>query len=81
MKVYFSSSLRAKKHYKDTFEKIYKLIKDLGYKHTSDFLVTAKPEEYYQQRQDFGKFYKNLTSQIKKADVCGFEVSLHSFFF
>jgi len=79
MKVYFSSSLRAKKLYQKTFKFIYQVIKDLGYVHTSDFLLQAKPEDYYQRRgKNFAQFYRNLINQIKKADVCVFEVSLHS---
>jgi len=79
MKIYFSSSLRAKRLYKTNFEKIYRVITDLGYKHTSNFLLEANPEDYYQRKgEDFAKFYKNLTSQIKKADICVFEVTLHS---
>lgn len=80
MKVYFSSSLRAKKFYQEHFEQIYQTIKDLGYQHTSDFLIKADPNEYYkhQKGKQFAKLYKILISQIKKADICIFEVSLHS---
>lgn len=79
MKIYFSSSLRAKKLYKKNFELIYKLIEKLGHKHTSDFLIKSDPEKFYKLGSgDFSQFYKKLTSQIKKADVCVFEVSLHS---
>ncbi|MFC1711285.1 hypothetical protein ACFLZ1_01730 [Patescibacteria group bacterium] len=78
MKVYFSSSLRAQKYYKKTFDLIFKYIKSLGYSHTSDFLITADPNKYYKDRFNFEKFYKVLTAQMKKASVCVFEVSLHS---
>jgi len=79
MKVYFSSSLRAKKLYKDNFKKIYQTIKDLEHKHTSDFVLKADPENFYSRTgNEFEKFYNRLTSQIKKADVCVFETSLHS---
>jgi hypothetical protein len=78
MKVYFSSSLRAKKYHQDIFEKIYKIIKDLCYNHTSDFIIKAKPIKYYKEGQDFAKFYQKLVSQIKKADVAVFEVTMHS---
>lgn len=79
MKVYFSSSLRAKKLYKKNFQETYKIIKDLGYKHTSEFVLKADSESYYSRTgKDFASFYKNLISQIKKADICVFEVSLHS---
>lgn len=79
MKVYFSSSLRAKKLYSKTFKLIYKIIEELGYSHTSKFLLKAKPEDYYTRRgKNFAQFYKTLITQIKKADVCVFETSLHS---
>ena len=79
MKVYFSSSLRAKKLYQKNFEKIYQIIRDLGHKHTSSFLIKADPDVFYKRKGgEFAKFYKKLVSKIKKADVCVFEVSLHS---
>jgi len=79
MKVYFSSSLRARNLYKKDFKRIYHIIEDLGHKHTSDFVLKANPEEFYKRKgEGFSKFYKKLTSQIKKADICIFEVSLHS---
>ncbi len=80
MKVYFSSSLRAKKLYQKEFELIYKTIKNLDYKHTSDFLLEADPADYYKRKTgaDFNKFYKKLVQQLKKADICVFEVTLHS---
>jgi hypothetical protein len=79
MKVYFSSSMRAKKINGDIFTKIYQTIIDLGYKHTSDFLLKADPDEFYQRTpKDEKEFYKKMVSQIKSADVCVFEVSRHS---
>jgi hypothetical protein len=79
MKVYFSSSLRAKKYYLKNFDKIFQTIKDLGHKHTSDFLIKAEANEFYDRKgEQFGRFYKNIIAQIKKADICVFEVSLHS---
>lgn len=80
MKIYFSSSLRAKKHYKANFDAIYKVIKDLGHIHTSDFIVKADINEYYRRKggHEFVLFYKDITYQMKKADVCIFEVSLNS---
>jgi hypothetical protein len=80
MKVYFSSSLRAKKLYKKEFEKIYKIIDKLSYFHTSDFLLKADPDDYYKRKsgEDFNKFYKKLSRQLKSSDICVFEVTLHS---
>lgn len=80
MKIYFSSSLRAKKQYKANFEAIYKAIKNLGYIHTSDFIIKADIDEYNRRRSghEFVKFYKDINYQMKKADVCIFEVSLNS---
>ena len=79
MKIYFSSSMRAKKIYKDAFQKIYCIVKDLGYKHTSDFLLKANADEFYHRTPGEEKaFYHKMVSQIKSADVCVFEVSRHS---
>jgi len=79
MKIYFSTSLRAKKLYQKNFEKIYKIIEDLGNKHTSDFILEAEPESFYKRSgKAFTRFYDKLTKQIRKADICVFEVSLHS---
>ena len=47
MKIYFSSSLRAKTKYLDIFREIYNIIERLGHKSTSNFLLKADPEEYY----------------------------------
>ncbi|PIS09082.1 hypothetical protein COT75_03395 [Candidatus Beckwithbacteria bacterium CG10_big_fil_rev_8_21_14_0_10_34_10] len=79
MKIYFSSSLRAKKFYQKNFEKISSLIEKLGHQHTSNFIIKANPDDFYNRKnQNFDSFYSNLLSQIKKADVCVFEVSAHS---
>ena len=79
MKIYFSSSMRAKKLYEDTFKKIYDLVIRLGYKHTSDFLLKSDPDEFYKRTSsDEKNFFKKMVSQIKSADVCIFEVSRHS---
>lgn len=76
MKIYFSASLRAKNTYKKNFDLIHQFIEDLGYAHTSDFMIKARPEEFYNRKaEDFLGIYKNLTSQIKKADICVFEIS------
>lgn len=77
MKIYFSSSLRAKKQYGQNFKLIYDFIKEFGYSHTSDFIISHDPDDFY-KKGDFAKFYQNLLNQIKKADICVFEVTLHS---
>jgi hypothetical protein len=80
MKIYFSSSLTAKKLYQQNFEKIYDAIKDAGHTHTSDFIIKADMEEYRRRQsgEDFAKYYKDIITQMKKADICIFEVSRHS---
>jgi hypothetical protein len=79
MKVYFSSSMRAKKLFQDIFENIYHAIEELGYKHTSDYLLKADAEQFYKRKPTEEKrFYQSMVKQIKAADVCVFEVSRHS---
>lgn len=79
MKVYFSSSMRAKKTSGPLLEQIYRTIERLGYKHTSDFMITVDPVKFYQrQPKEERSFYRTMLKQIKAADVCVFEVSRHS---
>jgi glycosyltransferase involved in cell wall biosynthesis len=79
MKVYFSASLRGKRVFKENYEKIHKLIEELGYKNVSEFVVEEDPEKFYpQDPEKQADIYDKLVSQIKKADVCVFEVSFHS---
>ena len=79
MKVYFSSSMRAKKLHQEIFQKIYRAISELGFKHTSEFLMKADPEEFYKRSPtDEKAFYNTMVKQIKTADVCMFEVTRHS---
>jgi hypothetical protein len=71
--------MRAKKSHGKVFGQIYNIIGDLGYKHTSNFLVKADPQQFYQRSPaDERRFYIQMVKQMKDADVCVFEISRHS---
>jgi len=79
MKVYFSSSARTKKFYKKNIEAIYQAIEKLGYQQVTDFILKVDPNIFYERSpQEAALFYKKMVSEIKKADICVFEISLDS---
>ncbi|OGD62849.1 hypothetical protein A2160_05690 [Candidatus Beckwithbacteria bacterium RBG_13_42_9] len=79
MKVYFSTSARSKKPYKENIEAIYGTIEDLGYQHVTDFILRVEPENFYDRSaKDAAIFYNRMVNEIKKADICVFETSLES---
>lgn len=71
MKVYFGTSRRIKKIYKDEVEEIYRLIKEYGFEHTSNFVIQATSKK-------IGQLHREAIEGIKKADICVFEASRHS---
>lgn len=73
MKIYFGTSRRIKKLYKEEVETIYNLIRDWGFDHTSDFVIKIASK-----KEDIGQLHKEAIEGIKKADICVFEASRHS---
>lgn len=79
MKIYFSSTVRAKATLDKNFKAIYNTIKKLGHKNVSDFLVKVEPEKFYSRSTDTaGHEYKDMVKKVKSSDVVVFEVSLSS---
>lgn len=79
MKVYFTSTVKAKKKYLESFKLIYKTIEDLGYKNQTDFLLQVEPDKFYSRSSLVAEeHYKEMFKQIKNSDVVVIEASTHS---
>lgn len=79
MKVYFSTTPRAKKLYEENIRKIYNAIETLGYKHTSDFVITVDAQKFYEaDNEEMVKYYKSTTADLRMADIVVLEMSMHS---
>ena len=79
MKIYFSSTVKAKNKLDKNFKAIYNTIEKLGHKNVSDFLIKVKPEKFYGRTADTaGHEYKEMVKKVKSSDVVVFEVSLSS---
>ncbi len=79
MKVYFGTSPRIKKRYPKTISKIYRLIEESGHTHTSDFVIGVEPDEFYSRSEkEYQEHHWKTLRDIKEADICVFEASLHS---
>ena len=77
MKIYFGSSPRIKEQYAKEIERLYELIKKLGFKHTSNFINEVEPKAYSQlEPEELNLLHQKTLREIKKADVCVFEASL-----
>jgi len=79
MKVFFNTSVRNIRFYKKNIKDIYRIIKSLGYKHVSDFVIKVDPKKFYEgSPEESESFYREIVSGIKEADICVFEISLDS---
>jgi len=79
VKVYFGSSPRTKEKYPESIRSIFEKIKKMGYVHTSDWVYKISPEEFYAlSDKEMEKHHKEMMASIKRADICVFEVSVHS---
>lgn len=83
MKVFFVASLRGKQYYFSYYQKIYDIIKKAGYTHVDSDIIHDDYKEFYNRieregRKAFQKLYEKKINNIKSADICVFEVSLHS---
>jgi hypothetical protein len=79
MRVYFSSTVKAKKSLEKNFQLIYKTIEDLGHRNVSDFLMKVEPEKFYARPSGIATaHYRQMLTKIKSADAVVFEVSVAS---
>ncbi len=79
MKVYFSSTIKAKKVLAENFKHIYQTIEKLGHKNVSNFLLKTDPDQFYSRPTGMAKeHYRQMLKQIQSADVVIFEVSVAS---
>ncbi len=83
MKVYFTASLRGMQFYEQYYNKIYSEIEKLGYIHLDKEIFDLNRVQYYSELETTGReqnvdLYKRKIKSLQKADVCVFEVSLHS---
>ncbi len=79
VKVYFTSTVKAKKKLESNFRLIYEAIEKLGHKNVSSFLLDVDPESFYSRpgRTAQGS-YKEMVKKIKVADVVVFEITVPS---
>lgn len=79
MKIYFSSTVKAKKNLEKNFQAIYQTIQDLGHKNVSGFLLAVDPNKFYQRPSGMvDAHYRQMMKEIKSADAVIFEVSVAS---
>lgn len=79
MKVFFSTSPRAKQDYSQEIKRIYEYFDKNQLQLTDQIIRNVTEEEFYSwndaQRK---KYYSNTIGAIKKADICIFEVTFPS---
>ncbi len=83
MKVFFTASHRGKNKFGTYYEKIYKLLAELGFKHLSDTVVSVSSAKYYdildlEGREGYVKEYTRILNTIREADIILFESSYPS---
>jgi len=76
MKVFLSMSFRGDLN---VARRIYRLIEELGYKHTSDSLISKTPEQFYNwSNQKRLIHYRKVFRALKRTDLAVFECSTQS---
>lgn len=83
MKVYFTASLRGVQFYEQYYKKTYDEIEKLGHVHLDKEILRLNRVRYYHDLETTGHdahldLYKRKMKTLQDADVCVFEVSLHS---
>lgn len=80
MKVFFGTSPRIKSSYPDSVHHIYKIIKDLGYSHTSNWVESVDPKSFYEKMSssELEDHNERILKELKSADICVFDTSLPS---
>lgn len=84
MKVFFHAQLRGPENYLIFYRKIYKVIEELGYHHTSDIINSVDPKKFVSQMDNFEHskrmdMFTSYIRNIKISDIIVVEVSLPSF--
>jgi len=76
MRVFFICSPRSNL---ENARAIFKTVEEKGYKHTTDFVSKVEPHAFYRAGDEvWQERYKSWVRDIAKADICVFEVSIHS---
>jgi FMN-dependent NADH-azoreductase len=79
MKIFFSTTPRAKEIYEKELDLIYQTIDSLDHTLLDRVIEQVDPKDFYnwdaEKRRDY---YRSTMNQIKKADVCIFEASFPS---
>lgn len=83
MKVFFTASHRGKKHFGAYYDSIYKILKEMDFKHLSDTVVSLSTEKYYdildvEGHEGYVKEYTRILNTIREADIIVFESSYPS---
>lgn len=84
MKVFFHAQLRGPENYLTIYRKIYKVIEEQGYQHTSNIINSIDPKKFVNQMDSFEhskrmNMYATYIRNIKLSDIIVVEVSLASF--
>ena len=75
MKVFFIGTPRGKL---DQAKGIYAAIEELGYEHTTDFMLRIDPAIFYDADENiWQERYRSRLREITEAEICVFEVSIH----
>ncbi|HKZ34486.1 MAG TPA: hypothetical protein VJ179_01290, partial [Patescibacteria group bacterium] len=76
MKIFFIGTPRGNL---DHARVIYKATEELGYEHTTDFMLRIDPAIFYDvDEKMWQERYRSRLREITEADICVFEVSIHS---
>jgi len=80
MKVFYTTSLRGVDGYRPVFERIYKIIEELGHTNLDKVLFNIPDKDgfYKGSHSEKVNHYKRMMNCIKTADVVVLEVSTHS---
>lgn len=79
MYVYFGTSPRIIRENQENVKAIFDYIQQLGYRHTSDFVIRVDPDKFYgQSNEEFNRHHRNTIKEITGAEICVFEASKHS---
>lgn len=83
MKVYFTASLRGTQFYESFYTQIFHAIESLGHQHLDREIFTLNRIRYYSELDTIGRkanveLYRRKIKAVQSADICVFEVSLHS---
>jgi len=80
MKIYYTSSARGTKEFKEKYGKIFQTIEKLGHKHLDDLVLTIDKDVFYDgTHKDQTELYEQTIKFIKKSDIVVLEVTVPSF--